>query len=74
MSVLSWLKNPEGGPRQRMGEVDRVLAAAIIGRAQAQQPSTASSDASSASYSWQKLRDVPDRVDGEYVLFPLYLK
>jgi hypothetical protein len=29
---------------------------------------------SESSYSWQKLRDVPDRVDGEYVLIPLYLK
>jgi hypothetical protein len=27
-----------------------------------------------SSYSWQKLRDVPDCVDGEYVLIPLYLK
>lgn len=31
MSLMSWLRNPEGGARQRMGEVDRVLAAAIIG-------------------------------------------
>jgi len=29
---------------------------------------------SQSSYSWQKLRDVPDRVDGEYLLTPLYLK
>jgi hypothetical protein len=29
---------------------------------------------SQSSYSWQKLRDVPDRVDGKYVLIPLYLK
>jgi cell division protein FtsW len=31
MSVLSWLRNPDDRPRERMGEVDRVLAAAIIG-------------------------------------------
>jgi len=29
---------------------------------------------SQSSYSWQKLRDVPDVVDGKYVLIPLYLK
>ncbi len=29
---------------------------------------------SQSSYSWQKLRDVPDVVDGNYVLIPLYLK
>jgi hypothetical protein len=27
-----------------------------------------------SSYSWQKLRDVPDTLDGNYVLIPLYLK
>ena len=29
---------------------------------------------SQSSWSWQKLRDVPDRVDGEYTLMPLYLR
>ncbi len=29
---------------------------------------------SQSSYAWQKLRDVPDVVDGGYVLVPLYLK
>ena len=29
---------------------------------------------SQSSWSWQKLRDVPDRVDGEYTLIPLYLR
>jgi hypothetical protein len=29
---------------------------------------------SQSSWSWQKLRDVPDVVDGTYVLVPLYLK
>jgi len=29
---------------------------------------------SQSSYSWQKLRDVPDTLDGEFVLIPLYMK
>jgi hypothetical protein len=29
---------------------------------------------SRSSYSWQKLRDVPDTLDGKYLLIPLYLK
>jgi len=29
---------------------------------------------SQSSYSWQKLRDVPDSLDGEFMLIPLYLK
>jgi len=29
---------------------------------------------SRSSWSWQKLRDVPDRLDGDYTLIPLYLK
>jgi cell division protein FtsW len=31
MNVWSWLRNPQQGLRERMGEVDRVLAATIIG-------------------------------------------
>lgn len=29
---------------------------------------------SQSSYSWQKLRDVPDTLDGKFVLIPLYMK
>jgi hypothetical protein len=29
---------------------------------------------SQSSWSWQKLRDVPDRVDGSFTLMPLYMK
>lgn len=29
---------------------------------------------SSSSWKWQKLRDVPDRVDGRFTLMPLYLR
>ncbi len=29
---------------------------------------------SRSSYSWQKLRDVPDTLDGEFALIPLYLR
>ena len=29
---------------------------------------------SQSSWKWQKLRDVPDRVDGSFTLMPLYLR
>jgi hypothetical protein len=29
---------------------------------------------SESLWSWQKLRDVPDRVDGVFTLMPLYLR
>ena len=29
---------------------------------------------SQSSWSWQKLRDVPDRVDGVFTQMPLYLR
>jgi len=29
---------------------------------------------SQSSWKWQKLRDVPDRLAGEYTLMPLHLK
>ena len=29
---------------------------------------------SQSSWKWQKLRDVPDRIDGSFTLMPLYLR